>query len=103
MKVTMKQGPIHVRDDQPLLDPGEHHCPKCDGTGLEYKPDGDVPPHCKHCRGTGKLDWVEKVIGKQGPVMVRPGVYTIEVDVSEYIPSAVEEWYEWSIEESDST
>ncbi len=42
------------------LEPGEYKCDKCNGDGVWY---------CIHCRGTGKLDWIENIVGKQEPIM----------------------------------
>jgi len=38
---------------------GEEHCADCDGTG-------GLPNDrkCKKCKGTGKLNWFEKILGK---------------------------------------
>jgi len=43
-----------------ILSEGEEYCEYCNGTG-SYK-DYD---NCPKCLGTGKFDWIEKVIGKK--------------------------------------
>ena len=42
------------------LKEGESYCTNCDGTGRVVSGD-----RCQKCLGTGKLDWVEKVVGKK--------------------------------------
>ena len=54
-------------------------CHVCDGSG------GSEYTKCPHCKGKGKIDWVENIIGAK-PNMVRPGVYVREVDLSERVP-----------------
>jgi len=68
---------------------GEILCPECNGTG-ERKPlrKGGLSA-CKKCRGHGKLDWVEAVVGKNGCWYIKPGVYFQEVDLSKQIPLVV--------------
>jgi len=55
------------------LGPGESHCPDCGGSGI-FKIDDQrdhnkigIVDHilCDKCLGTGKLDWVEKIVGKE--------------------------------------
>jgi len=41
------------------LKEGEVICPECNGTG------GEGSWWCMHCHGTGKLDWVESIVGKK--------------------------------------
>ena len=48
---------------------GEEFCPRCDGKGIvpiKGKPISNTGTYliCSHCFGAGKLDWVEKVMGK---------------------------------------
>jgi len=65
-------------------------CPKCNGSGLDQTRDqtGINKYHCQKCNGTGRLDWIENIIGKRKrSKLIRPGVYTTEVDLSTYIPS----------------
>lgn len=38
-------------------------CDRCDGIGFEYH--AQYP--CSKCWGAGKLDWIERVVGKQPP------------------------------------
>jgi DnaJ-class molecular chaperone len=50
---------------------GENFCPKCDGLGLVprsgkiMEKTGVVHLICNKCLGDGKIDWVEKVVGKK--------------------------------------
>jgi len=39
---------------------GIYKCDACNGTGM-------IKSMCSKCQGTGKLDWVEKVVGKLAP------------------------------------
>jgi DnaJ-class molecular chaperone len=44
--------------------PGEVICNECNGTGL--KTDRTTYyQKCSKCYGTGKLDWIENIVGKQ--------------------------------------
>lgn len=68
------------------LKEGEVLCDKCNGTGLE--PDRQNRPlrvRCPKCRGVKKVDWISNIIGLKPEVYVEPGVYTKEIDFSEYI------------------
>lgn len=69
------------------LKEGEVECPVCKGTGddIRYNSNEDFCPHCPKCLGTGKLDWLEMVVGKSS-WRVKPGVYTSVVDVSARVP-----------------
>ena len=63
-------------------------CSDCSGSGLDqtriYK------YSCGKCNGEGKLDWIENVVGKRKPSRyVRPGSYTVEVDLSSYVPKFI--------------
>lgn len=45
-------------------------CPKCGGDGIDEAPRSQSPPrlrwdHCKTCKGTGRLNWLELVFGKR--------------------------------------
>lgn len=42
---------------------GEVFCDHCDGIGIDKSKKGPGTYHCKKCRGTGKLDWVENIVG----------------------------------------
>lgn len=53
------------------LSEGEEFCSKCDGKGVVPK-EGKIfackailPLICSKCLGDGKIDWVEKVLGKK--------------------------------------
>lgn len=52
-----------------FLDEGEEFCPKCRGRGRIIKKSKGEKPRisliCSTCYGMGKLDWVEKVVGKK--------------------------------------
>lgn len=53
------------------LSEGENFCLKCDGKGVVPKEGkifgrkGIINLVCNKCLGDGKLDWVEKVVGKR--------------------------------------
>lgn len=42
--------------------PGEMICEVCNGHRYIKKNNVKIP--CFHCQGTGKLDWIENIIGK---------------------------------------
>ncbi len=79
------------------IKPSEIICDKCNGIGnfghtteiIEYEIRGMVHripgaaeyELCPKCKGAGKLDWIEQVVGKNC-IMMKPGVYTKEVDHS---------------------
>jgi len=65
------------------LKEGEIKCPDCDGDG-EVMGDYPFSETCPKCKGKGTLDWIENIMGVQG-TYIKPGVYTQEVDYSEYI------------------
>jgi len=75
---------------------GEVLCDRCGGSGFvgpgekfDYSSSepGIMPKRCKKCRGEGRLDWVENVVGKRPrSAFIRPGVYVREIDVSEFVP-----------------
>lgn len=44
---------------------GMYRCSACNGRG--YSVEGRTYPVCKKCQGTGKLDWLERVVGKKTP------------------------------------
>ena len=49
--------------------PGEEICPVCKGTGnnQEEKSHSSFTFICLRCRGTGKIDWVQKAMGIPKP------------------------------------
>ncbi len=60
-------------------------CPKCLGVGEIIPPKDHYGVNvCPKCKGKGTLDWIENVVGVVG-TYIKPGVYTREVDYSEYI------------------
>jgi hypothetical protein len=60
-------------------------CTKCNGRGwLFIPPDGEEK--CPKCKGVGEVDWVEQMVGvKKRGILIPPGVYVREVDLSAYI------------------
>ena len=48
------------------LQPGEHKCSNCCGTGDDFgEKSGDLTlSMCKKCGGTGKINWIQNVITK---------------------------------------
>jgi hypothetical protein len=64
------------------IEPGETKCPEFVETSM-YGPKSQsgIKYKCPKCQGTGKLDWIEMVVGKKSN-LVKPGVYIKEVDVS---------------------
>ena len=70
----------------PELNEGEMVCSKCNG-------EGEIPGHrrkfCPKCKGKGKLDWIENIMGVHG-TRVTSGVYVQEIDYSTYISREVE-------------
>jgi len=73
---------------------GEMICDVCEGTGNSgrtrfayFNSSGrtkraPVSVPCKKCRGTGKVDWVENVIGEMKGAWIKPEVHIKEVDLS---------------------
>lgn len=52
------------------LEDGEEFCPKCKGSGQVHVRTGlGIRLQCHVCSGEGKLDWVEKVVGKKRSTM----------------------------------
>ena len=46
----------------------EFECPDCHGTGDETSrltPEAMIISTCRTCDGTGKLDWIEAIVGKK--------------------------------------
>lgn len=63
---------------------GKDKCPKCLGVGEVLKEDHFGVKICPKCKGKGTLDWIENIMGVQG-TYIKAGVYTREVDYSEYV------------------
>ena len=59
-------------------------CPKCLGVGEILVKEHFGVTICPKCRGKGTLDWIENIVGAKG-TYIKPGIYTREVDYSEYI------------------
>lgn len=49
---------------RPRLEEGEVFCDRCNGTGIVDNTKGSGTYNCRKCLGTGKLDWIENVVGK---------------------------------------
>ena len=50
------------------LNPDEIKCDQCNGTGYDLKINMTKYLNCLKCQGTGKLDWIEAVVGKRNSV-----------------------------------
>lgn len=70
------------------LNPGEIICDKCNGRGLTYTPSSkfSITGHmsgdqykCIKCKGTGKLDWIENIVGKKKSF--EAGYYKTDTDL----------------------
>jgi len=73
----------------PKLEETDILCDKCDGYGIDkYFKAKNQFVHCDKCHGTGKLDWIENIVGKNKKKNeLKPGVYIKEVDLSERVPA----------------
>jgi hypothetical protein len=76
---------------EPLKE-GEIICPVCNGKGYvcdkdenncEDQKDCFVCPSCRKCGGTGKLDWLETIFGKQSDGFIH--IFTRPTRPIEYI------------------
>ncbi len=55
------------------LELGEIKCDKCKGKkNINRGVYGIVP--CSKCKGVGKLDWIENIVGKKEPNLIMSGV-----------------------------
>jgi hypothetical protein len=66
----------------PTLNGGDIICPKCEGHGfVDHQYNEEWETQCDKCWGAGKLDWIERIMGKAPP---RPrtlkGNWTIEME-----------------------
>jgi hypothetical protein len=50
------------------LKPGEVICEVCNGQGHVNQENDVFSDPCYYCYGTGKLDWIENIVGKTLPV-----------------------------------
>ncbi len=67
----------------PTLDPGDIICLKCEGLGWLTKDlsrENDWQYTCDKCWGAGKLDWIERIMGKPSPHHTLKGDWSIEMD-----------------------
>ena len=92
---------IDRKNERIELEEGELICSDCNGWGVVHREEGvgewpyDKPyyrnkwiKNCEKCKETGKVDWIENVVGKaKDKHMVEPGVYVQETDLSTYIPA----------------
>ena len=51
--------------DKAELNEGEKHCEACSGVGIIKDTTTAAASFCSKCKGSGKLDWVEEIVGKQ--------------------------------------
>jgi len=47
------------------LNEGEKICDSCNGVGYHIISFTGSAKWCKKCKGTGKLNWIEEIFGKQ--------------------------------------
>jgi len=47
---------------------------------MDTNPDGDWESTCDRCWGAGKLDWIERIMGKANPRRSLKANWTIEVE-----------------------
>lgn len=56
-----------------VLKEGEYFCKKCNGSGVVPRSNGYHKRNstlvCDKCLGEGKLDWIEKAVGKRSPLI----------------------------------
>ena len=72
------------------LEEGEIICSKCNGSGESYTDPIYVEyfgnKSCKKCKGKGKLDWIEVIVGKKHivpiPFSIRTGIYIAKYDIN---------------------
>ncbi len=52
---------------KPKNDGSEFICPDCNGKGSDRLPliESTIVKECEKCGGKGKLDWIEKAVGKK--------------------------------------
>jgi len=59
----------------PQLQEGEQLCPKCKGFSWWWEetavPDMKHQVCCDRCKGYGKLDWIEMIVGKRDRTLMR--------------------------------
>jgi len=70
------------------LNDGEIYCNRCNGSGDDPDFTGEkngFVMDCSKCRGTGKVNWIENIFGKQQ--ILNPKIYMKEIDLSEMIPT----------------
>lgn len=67
------EGVIYKKSDKKDMElkEGELVCSLCNGWGKVYHKDDDGIFQCPRCKGRGKLDWVENIMG----IKVPDGVY----------------------------
>ena len=54
-----------------VLQEGEHFCKKCGGAGMVARSNSFRKEKliCEKCLGEGKLDWIEKAVGKRSLII----------------------------------
>jgi len=75
----MKLIEMKTNPDLKLKD-GELYCDHCRGFGYIYKK-GIFDNRCTWCSGEGKLNWIERIFGKENRLPIK------EVDLSDVVPA----------------
>jgi hypothetical protein len=75
----------------------EEACPYCDGKGYIPKGEDDITS-CYQCRGSGKLDWLERLFGKQSNsytfwITIKP---TTPVERIQFVIELKEKYRKWN-------
>lgn len=99
MTISTKWTDITPIPSKVSLEKGEEHCPKCKGTGVKGKTRDGFYINCKKCKGYGKFDWVQKVVGVKKE-KTRVGLYNLELNLTsdDLLKSS-----EWCVENADDS
>jgi len=82
-----------IMNEDIILDPGEEICDKCHGEGtriIEIKVgfNSEIRKvYCSKCRGTKKIDWIEKVVGVKEKEIFYP-----KINISPKFSDLLTEW-----------
>lgn len=62
------------------LKEGEEYCPKCKGRpNVERVGDFKIEGTCLHCKGRGKVDWIDYAMNKEAPLRKLKANWTMEL------------------------